>query len=135
MPENNKGAYKPRMKAIYEDRIVKAMQDKFGYANALEIPRIEKIVLNMGVGDATQDRKRVDQAVAEMELIAGRLAVVDVIGLPIVRTWYAVHLAERRLMPGTQALCAFLTVEGGRFLPVLPHGAARFADGDAAGAM
>jgi DNA-binding transcriptional LysR family regulator len=60
----------------------------------------------------------------EMEVTAGRLAVVDVIGLPIVRTWYAVHLAERRLMPGTQALCAFLTNEGGQFLPVLPRGPA-----------
>ena len=68
--------YKPRMKAIYEDRIVKAMQDKFGYANALEIPRIEKIVLNMGVGEATQDKKKVDQAVSEMELIAGQKPVV-----------------------------------------------------------
>ena len=56
--------------------IVQAMQEKFGYTNALEIPRLEKIVLNMGVGDATQDRKRVDQAVSEMELIAGQKPVV-----------------------------------------------------------
>ena len=68
--------YKPRMKAIYEDRIVKAMQEKFGYANALEIPRIEKIVLNMGVGEATQDKKRVEQAASEMELIAGQKPVI-----------------------------------------------------------
>jgi large subunit ribosomal protein L5 len=69
-------AYKPRMKAIYEDRIIKAMVEKFGYKNALEIPRIEKIVLNMGVGEATQDKKRVDQAASEMELIAGQKPVV-----------------------------------------------------------
>lgn len=69
-------AYKPRMKAIYEDRIVKAMTEKFGYKNALEIPRIEKIVLNMGVGEATQDKKRVDQAASEMELIAGQKPVI-----------------------------------------------------------
>ena len=68
--------YKPRMKAMYDDTIAKAMSEKFGYANALEIPRIEKIVLNMGVGDATQDRKRVDQATSEMELIAGQKPVV-----------------------------------------------------------
>ena len=68
--------YKPRMKAIYDDRIVKAMTDKFGYKNVLEIPRIEKIVLNMGVGEATQDKKRVDQAASEMELIAGQKPVV-----------------------------------------------------------
>ena len=69
-------AYKPRMKAIYEDRIVKAMTEKFGYKNVLEIPRIEKIVLNMGVGEATQDKKRVEQAASEMELIAGQKPVI-----------------------------------------------------------
>ena len=68
--------YKPRMKGIYDDTIVKAMTDKFGYKNALEVPRIEKIVLNMGVGEATQDKKRVDQAASEMELIAGQKPVV-----------------------------------------------------------
>ena len=68
--------YKPRMKAIYDDRIIKAMTDKFGYKNALEIPRIEKIVLNMGVGEATQDKKRVEQAATEMELIAGQKPVI-----------------------------------------------------------
>ncbi|MCH3765140.1 50S ribosomal protein L5, partial [Campylobacter coli] len=69
-------AYKPRMKAIYEDRIIKAMTEKFGYQNVNEIPRIEKIVLNMGVGEATQDKKRVDQAASEMELIAGQKPVI-----------------------------------------------------------
>ena len=69
-------AYKPRMKAIYDDRIVAAMTEKFGYKNAMEIPRIEKIVLNMGVGEATQDKKRVDQAASEMELIAGQKPVI-----------------------------------------------------------
>ena len=69
-------AYKPRMKGIYEDRIVKAMQEKFGYENEMQIPRIEKIVLNMGVGEATQDKKRVDQAASEMELIAGQKPVI-----------------------------------------------------------
>ncbi len=71
-------AYKPRMKGIYEDRIVKAMQDKFGYKNALEIPRLDKIVLNMGVGEATQDKKKVEQAATEMEKIAGQKPVIAV---------------------------------------------------------
>jgi large subunit ribosomal protein L5 len=68
--------YKPRMRAMYDDSIVKAMTDKFGYTNVNEIPRIEKIVLNMGVGEATQDKKRVDQAASEMELIAGQKPVI-----------------------------------------------------------
>ena len=69
-------AYKPRMKGMYEDSIIKAMVEKFGYKNVNEIPRIDKIVLNMGVGEATQDKKRVDQAASEMELIAGQKPVV-----------------------------------------------------------
>ena len=69
-------AYKPRMKGMYEDTIIKAMVEKFGYKNVNEIPRIEKIVLNMGVGEATQDKKRVDQAASEMELIAGQKPVI-----------------------------------------------------------
>jgi len=68
--------YTPRMKADYDNRIVKAMTEKFGYKNRMEVPKLEKIVLNMGVGDATQDKKRVEQAAAEMTLIAGQKAVV-----------------------------------------------------------
>ena len=68
--------YTPRMKSIYDDRIVKAMTDKFGYKNVMEIPRLDKIVLNMGVGEATQDKKKVEQASSEMELIAGQKPVV-----------------------------------------------------------
>jgi large subunit ribosomal protein L5 len=73
---NQAAASKPRMKAIYEDRIVKAMTEKFGYKNVMEVPRLDKIVLNMGVGEATQDKKKVEQAAGEMELIAGQKPVV-----------------------------------------------------------
>ncbi|MCC2979686.1 MULTISPECIES: 50S ribosomal protein L5 [unclassified Sphingomonas] len=68
--------YTPRLRKLYDETIVKAMIEKFGYKNALEIPRIEKIVLNMGVGEATQDKKRVEQAASEMELIAGQKPVI-----------------------------------------------------------
>ena len=68
--------YTPRMKSLYDDKIAKAMTEKFGYKNVMEVPRIEKIVLNMGVGEATQDKKKVDQAASEMELIAGQKPVV-----------------------------------------------------------
>jgi large subunit ribosomal protein L5 len=57
-------------------KIVKAMTEKFGYTNALQVPRIEKIVINMGVGEATQDKKKVDIAAAEMQLIAGQKPVI-----------------------------------------------------------
>ena len=68
--------YKPRLQAMYDDRIAAAMTERFGYKNKLEVPRIEKIVLNMGVGEATQDKKRVDTAAQEMELIAGQKPVI-----------------------------------------------------------
>ena len=68
--------YKPRMKTHYETEVRKAMVEKFGYKNVMEIPRLDKIVLNMGVGEATQDKKKVDQAASEMELIAGQKPVV-----------------------------------------------------------
>ncbi|MBN8849549.1 MULTISPECIES: 50S ribosomal protein L5 [unclassified Sphingomonas] len=69
-------AYTPRLRKLYDDTIAKAMIEKFGYKNALEIPRIDKIVINMGVGEATQDKKRVEQAASEMELIAGQKPVI-----------------------------------------------------------
>jgi large subunit ribosomal protein L5 len=68
--------YKPRLKAIYEDTIVPAMIERFGYKNRLEVPRLDKIVINMGVGEATQDKKRVDTAAAEMQAIAGQKPVI-----------------------------------------------------------
>ena len=68
--------YKARMQGIYEGKIVKAMTDKFGYKNPLQVPRIEKIVINMGVGEATQDKKKVDIAAGEMQQIAGQKPVI-----------------------------------------------------------
>src|SRR5215207_7387182 len=68
--------YMPRLRRDYDERIVPAMIEKFGYKNRLEVPRLEKIVLNMGVGEATQDKKRVETAASEMELIAGQKPVI-----------------------------------------------------------
>ena len=68
--------YKARMQGIYESTIIKAMTEKFGYTNALQVPRLDKIIINMGVGEATQDKKKVEIAAAEMELIAGQKPVI-----------------------------------------------------------
>lgn len=68
--------YNPRMKQRYNDELVKAMTEKFGYKNRLEVPRIEKITLNMGVGEASQDKKKVQVAAEEMALIAGQKPVI-----------------------------------------------------------
>jgi large subunit ribosomal protein L5 len=68
--------YTARLKRDYDERIVPAMVEKFGYKNRLEVPKLDKIVLNMGVGEATQDKKKVETAAAEMQLIAGQKPVV-----------------------------------------------------------
>ena len=69
-------AYTPRLRRDYDERIVPAMTEKFGYKNRLEVPKIEKIVINMGVGEATQDKKRVETAAAEMQAISGQKPVI-----------------------------------------------------------
>ena len=68
--------YKPRMKTHYEKVVRAAMQTKFAYKNVMQIPRLEKIVLNMGVGEAVNDRKKVDVAAGDLALIAGQKPVV-----------------------------------------------------------
>src|SRR5207248_6217805 len=75
-PSKKPADYTPRLKAEYDERIVPAMIERFGYKNRLEVPRLEKIVINMGVGDATQDKKRVETAAAEMQQIAGQKPVI-----------------------------------------------------------
>ena len=68
--------YTPRMKQRYADVVVKGMTEKFGYKNHMEVPKIEKITINMGVGEGTQDRKKVTTAAEEMALIAGQKPVI-----------------------------------------------------------
>ena len=68
--------YTPRLQADYQNRIKKAMQDQFGYKNVMEIPKLQKIVLNMGVGEATTDSKKPSGAAEDLSLIAGQKAVV-----------------------------------------------------------
>lgn len=75
-PSKTPKGYTPRLKSDYEDRIVKAMTEKFGYKNRLEVPKLDKIVINMGVGEATQDKKKVEAAAAEMQAIAGQKPVI-----------------------------------------------------------
>ena len=71
MAEAQQAALSPRMKKHYEDVVRPAMIKEFGYKNAMEVPTIEKIVINMGVGEATADRKKVDNAAGDLALIAG----------------------------------------------------------------
>ncbi len=65
-----------RLKQIYKDSIVKKMTEQFGYTSPMQVPRIEKITLNMGVGEAVADKKVMENAVGDMEKIAGQKVVV-----------------------------------------------------------
>lgn len=68
--------YKPRLQADYETRVRKALAEKLGCKNVHEIPQLDKIVLNMGVGESTQDSRKAAQAAEDLTLIAGQRAVV-----------------------------------------------------------
>ena len=68
--------YTPRLKTLFKDTIRAALKEEFSYKNDMQIPRLDKIVLNMGVGEAVKDTKKVKQAAEELSLIAGQKAVV-----------------------------------------------------------
>jgi large subunit ribosomal protein L5 len=68
--------YEPRLRAHYRDVVVPAMKEQFGYKNVMEVPQIDKIVLNMGVGESTADSKKAGVAAADLAMIAGQKAVV-----------------------------------------------------------
>ena len=70
--------YIPRAKTKYHEVVVPALQKEFGYKSPMEVPRIQKICLNQGLGDAVADKKLVDAAVVEMSAIAGQRAVPTV---------------------------------------------------------
>ena len=69
-------AYVPRLRSEYEDNIRKVLQEQFSYKNVMEMPKLDKIVLNMGVGEAVNDTKKVKTAAGEMERIAGQKPVI-----------------------------------------------------------
>ena len=66
---------KPRLQTKYQEEIVSKLMEKFSYKSIMEVPRLQKICLNQGVGAATQDKKLVDHALSEMTMIAGQKAV------------------------------------------------------------
>ena len=72
----DQATYAPRLKAEFATKIRPAMMTEFGYKNVNQMPRLDKIVLNMGVGEAVKDTKKVKQAAEELSLIAGQKAVI-----------------------------------------------------------
>ncbi len=72
----NIAAASPRLKQVYTDVVVAKLMEEFGYKNVMEVPVIEKIVINMGVGEATSDTKKVQVAAGDLALIAGQKPVI-----------------------------------------------------------
>ena len=68
--------YTPRMRKLYDEVIRQKIQEEFGYKNPMEVPRIDKVVLNMGVGESTPDSKKAQRAADDLTLIAGQKSVV-----------------------------------------------------------
>ena len=66
----------PRLQDLYRESIAPALRERFGYASVMQVPRVEKITLNMGVGEAVGDRKILDNAVNDMRLISGQKPIV-----------------------------------------------------------
>ena len=73
MPDNS---VVPRLKEFYDTEICPKLTEQFGYKNRMQLPRLEKIVINMGVGEGSADKKKIESAVREMTLIAGQKPVV-----------------------------------------------------------
>ncbi len=69
-------AYEPRLKKLYRDEIRGKMNTEFSYKNAMMTPKLEKVVINMGLGDAVNDRKVIESAIADLTLIAGQKPVI-----------------------------------------------------------
>src|SRR4051812_12407502 len=77
LDERPSGPKEPaRLLTFYREQVMKQLTEQFGYKSAMEVPRIEKIVINMGVGEAVADKKIMDNAVADMQKIAGQKPLV-----------------------------------------------------------
>src|SRR4029078_1611491 len=76
-------AYTPRLRAQFDKEIRGQLTEKFGYENVMQVPRLDKVVLNMGVGDSVNDRKKAETAAAELTQIAGQKAIVTYLRIAI----------------------------------------------------
>ena len=71
-------SYIPRLKKEYRERVISALTEEFGYKNVMQVPKLKKIVLSRGVGDAVADKKLVDHAVDELTKISGQKAIATI---------------------------------------------------------
>jgi large subunit ribosomal protein L5 len=76
MAKQEKGAYTPRLQQHYQDVLREELAKEFGYANPMQVPRLDKVVLNMGVGEGINDQKKVQAAAVDLGRIAGQRPVI-----------------------------------------------------------
>lgn len=95
-------SYLPRLKTKYREEIKAALVSKFGYTSVMQVPKLQKICINQGVGAGTEDKKQIETAVAEMSLIAGQGAV---------RTYAKKDISNFKLRKGMQ-IGARVTLRG-----------------------
>ena len=67
-----------RLKDAYKSEVAPKMQEKFGYKNVMQIPRLEKVVINMGVGEAKENAKALESAIEELKIITGQAPIVTI---------------------------------------------------------
>ena len=77
MSETTETKMTPRFKTKYQETVAPALQEEFGYTNVMELPRITKVVVNMGLGEAAKDSKLVDSAIKDLTAITGQKPVVN----------------------------------------------------------
>lgn len=99
----------PRLKKYYNETIVKSLMAERKYKNVMMVPKLEKIVLSMGVGDAVQDKKKLESAAAELSLIAGQKAV---------KTKARISIAGFKIREGMEIGCK-VTLRGSRMYTFL----------------
>lgn len=92
-----------RLKDLYKDEIVDAMIKKFGYKNIMEVPKLDKIVINMGVGEAKENAKVLDSAVKDLETITGflperKIPLLTSKSVRVCRSDARQHFAARKCM-------------------------------------
>ena len=112
-------AYVPRLRAEYDRKIKSQLTEKFGHSNVMQVPRLEKVVLNMGVGEAVNDRKKAETAAADLSLTltthrfdAGAVSYLDVVTaqtIALSNRLQAEDIAQRRM----DASVALLKALGG----------------------
>ena len=99
-----------RLKEMYQNEMVDAMIKKFGYKNIMEVPKLDKIVVNMGVGEAKENAKLLDSAVKDMEIITGQKAIVTKAKSPLLtsRSERVCRSAARPLFAETRCMSSLI---------------------------